>query len=302
MEKEEGIWLEYKKGDEQKLINSLKNKKTGWCISDFETTRSFLKYGNINIYYTKDENGNYTDPRIGIIRTPKKSAEVIGRKKGEYLEDSMVSEAATKLNSFPDKDNYIKKIKDLKNLVKLSGKINNNEQLTYEELRFIYEIDRKIETFGFGIDPRLKQIKENRNIKDDLSIAFNCSKDKIGTSDEDLKTKDLFVFYGDINLNKKETIDDYKLPPIVIGDLNCDSITSSEPLKKVEIVKGNLDLRSLKDTKFLNIKSVEGNAYLMSLQELDNLTLQTITGYIYLSENLKSKNIKNNCYLQKKHR
>ena len=47
----------------------------------------------------------------------------------------------------------------MKKLTGIEKKAEDGEDLTLEELRFLYEIDEKIEGFGYSRDPRIDKIK-----------------------------------------------------------------------------------------------------------------------------------------------
>jgi DNA-binding cell septation regulator SpoVG len=93
-----------------------------------------------------------------------------------------------KLSEFgSEADKYKKKSVDMKRLTGLDKKVKAGEALKKEDLAFLYEIDGKIEGFGYGSDPRIKEIKQGRNLKEDLAIIFDCSPESII---EDLKLID----------------------------------------------------------------------------------------------------------------
>ena len=63
----EGIWIKYEKeSDPNKLALSLQGKNTGWCTAGVEVAKTQLELGDFYIYYTKDENNEYKNPRIAI--------------------------------------------------------------------------------------------------------------------------------------------------------------------------------------------------------------------------------------------
>ena len=50
----------------------------------------------------------------------------------------------------------------MKLLTLIDKKVNNNIDLTVEELKFLYEIDDQIIGFGFKKDPRIEEIKKEK--------------------------------------------------------------------------------------------------------------------------------------------
>ena len=162
----EGEWVRYIKGDTKKVVKALDGKGTGWCIASEGPTDSYLSIGNLYIYFTKDKNGEYTVPRACIRTQGKYIAEVRGIKKHQMLEDEMTDIVESKLDEYPNKTKYKKAAKGMKKLTEIYNKVKSNIDLTKEELYFLFEIDEKIESFGWGDDPRIEEIKLNLVIND----------------------------------------------------------------------------------------------------------------------------------------
>ena len=110
----------------------------------------------------------------------------------------MESIADKKLQEFLDYPKYQQKISDMKKLTKIYKEYQLRE-LTAKELRFLYEIDKKIVGFGYKKDPRIEEILNNRNIKKDLSLIFECSEEEIGTNINVLYNKKLMCYYGNLS-------------------------------------------------------------------------------------------------------
>ena len=58
-------------------------------------------------------------------------------------------------------------------LTYLNRKLSNNEELTYEEKDFIFEIGREIEYFGYDSDERIEKIRREAIINDKNTIINN---------------------------------------------------------------------------------------------------------------------------------
>jgi hypothetical protein len=102
-----------------------------------------------------------------------------------------------KLEEFPDKDEYLKKEANMKRLTEIENKIKKQEELNREELRFLYEVDDKIEGFGYKDDPRIKELREIRKVQKDLLIIFNCEPQQIAISKEEvINNNDIKVYVG----------------------------------------------------------------------------------------------------------
>ena len=303
----DGIWIKYNQGDNpQKLVDSLQGRGTGWCTAGYETAKKQLDNGDFYVYYTKDSTNEYKQPRIAIRMDGKtKIGEIRGIAEHQNLEDEMEKVLKEKLNEFPDKDKYNKKQQDMEKLTKIYKEYKTRE-ITIDELRFVYEVDNKIDGFGYDKDPRIKEILNERNVKKDLSLIFNCSEDEISNKKEDiLNGKKIIYFYGDLNLSslmraKNLTLpqniggslylynlkspDGLTLPQHVGGDLYLNSLTNAKGLVLPQHIDGNLNLNSLTSAKGLNLpQNISGDLYLNSLTSADGLTLpQHIGGRLYL--------------------
>ncbi|MBR3133699.1 MAG: DUF4116 domain-containing protein [Clostridia bacterium] len=168
----EGKWIKYEQGNNyQELWKSLQGKNTGWCTAGEEMCRSQIKGGDFYVYYTYDKDGNPTEPRIAIrMNGQNKIAEVRGIEKEQNLESEMIEIASAKLSEFPNNEGkkYQKKVSDMKILTEIERKTNNNEELNEDELIFLYQLETDIEGFGWHEDPRVEEIIEKRNSKEDL--------------------------------------------------------------------------------------------------------------------------------------
>ena len=104
----DGIWVKYDRGSDYKpLWESLQEKNTGWCTAGEETAKTQLSNGDFYVYYTKDKEGVYKDPRIAIRMDGKYNiGEVRGVGEHQNLEGCMTSIAEEKLNEFNDKNKY----------------------------------------------------------------------------------------------------------------------------------------------------------------------------------------------------
>ena len=172
IKKSTGKWVKYNQGsNHMTLVKSLQGYNTGWCIAGEATAESYLSDGDFYIYYTLDENGEYKVPRIAIRMENGKIAEIRGVAEEQNLESEMEMILEEKLKEFPDKEDYYEKVSDMKILTYIYKKHKNKEELTKEEILFLYEIDDKIKGFGYGKDPRILEIKQERN-KIMLSLRY----------------------------------------------------------------------------------------------------------------------------------
>lgn len=175
----DGIWKKYinNENDANSLLHAIECKNTGWCIANSTSIRSFLREGDFYIYYTKDDKGEYTIPRIAILTKGQDDIDQIrGIEPGENLEESMIKIVENKLKSmgFLTEEavkNQMDIINGLRELNTIGIKSINKIKLTDEELKHFYT--RKY-GFGYSTDPKHDKIIDIRNVADD----YNSTNDK----------------------------------------------------------------------------------------------------------------------------
>ncbi len=157
----------------RRLSGSLQGHGTGWCTAGESTAATQLSGGDFYVYYTRDEDGKDTVPRVAIRMDQGEVAEVRGIKADQELEPEMADITAEQLKDLPGGEEYISKAEDMKRLTAIDKKISANvdAELTSEEVSFLYELDHKIEGFGYEEDPRVKQIRIIRGEKDKPELA-----------------------------------------------------------------------------------------------------------------------------------
>lgn len=280
-----GIWIKYPQGsDYMELVNAIQGKGTEWCTAGESTAKHQLEMGDFYVYYSYDFEGKPTIPRIAIRMEGNNIVEVRGVAEKQNLESDMESIADKKLQDFSDYPKYQQKISDMKKLTKIYKEYKTRE-LTEEELRFLYEIDKKIVGFGYSKDPRIKEVLTDRNIKKDLSSIFECSEEEVGITINDLNSKKLKYYVGNLLflyllIGDKGLI----LPETIYGDLDLGGFTRAEGLVLPKTINGYLNLRDLKNAEGLVLpKTMNGYLFLDSLTSAKGLVLpKTINGSLFL--------------------
>lgn len=76
----------------------------------------------------------------------------------------------------------------MKALTLIDKKTKNGEALAKDDIIFLYEINSKIQGFGYRDDPRIKELRDKRrsNIKEDAATVFECQPDQIAWKMEDI--------------------------------------------------------------------------------------------------------------------
>ena len=284
----EGIWIKYDMGSDYiPLWESLQGKNTGWCTAGKEMAKTQLNGGDFYVYYTKDENNEYKNPRIAIRMNGKNEiGEVRGTSKNQNLESNMEPILDKKLEEFSDKDKYKKKVHDMKLLTLIEEKHKNNQELSLYDLKFLYEVDSEIKGFGYEKDPRIEEIISKRDKRKDFAFAYGVNEDEIAFSQEEWEeNKDrIKVYYGVLNLNSLPSAEGLVLPNTIEGCLFLDSLTSAKGLVLPNTIKGYLSLNGLTSAEGLVLpNTIEGCLNLSGLTSAEGLVLpNTMNGNLNL--------------------
>ena len=307
----DGKWIKYEQGSDYNILrDSLQGYYTGWCTAAGENfAKDQLAGGDFYVYYSLDENGEAKVPRIAIRMDGKdKIGEIRGIADNQNMEPEMMSILEEKLKEFPDRDKYLKKENDMKLLTLIDKKVNDNIDLTLEELKFLYEIDGQIIGFGYRKDPRIEEIKRKRNERKDYSLIFNVKEEEVALSQKEwLNNPEKFkalpgsidslyltsaeglvlpqLVGGNIELRSLASAEGLVLPKSIGGDIDLRSLASAEGLVLPESIGGSIDLRSLTSAEGLVLpKSIGGSIDLRSLTSAEGLVLpKSIGGKIYLN-------------------
>ncbi len=281
-----GKWVKYDMGsDHMPLVNSLQGYNTGWCTAGENTAKNQLSNGDFYVYYTLDEKDEYKVPRIAIRMEENKIGEIRGIAENQNIESEMEEVVEEKIKDFPDKEEYYKRVNDMRKLTKIYKKHKNKEELTKEELTFLYEINDKIKGFGYDEDPRIEEIKNERNNKrKDLANIFNCEERQIALNQNEIN-EDTIYYDGDLDLRGLTSAEGLVLPQRVGGYLNLDGLTSAEGLVLPQSIGGSLDLDGLISAEGLVLpQNIGGYLSLRGLTSAEGLVLpQSIGGDLYLN-------------------
>ncbi|MFR4158590.1 MAG: hypothetical protein ACLT1G_05215 [Bacilli bacterium] len=286
----DGKWIKYEQGSDYNILrNSLQGYYTGWCTAAGENfAKDQLAGGDFYVYYSLDKNGEAKVPRIAIRMDGKdKIGEIRGIADNQNMEPEMMPILEEKLKEFPNRDKYLKKEHDMKLLTLIDKKVNNNIELTLDELKFLYEIDDQIKGFGYEEDPRIKEIKRKRKKRRDYSLIFNVKEEEVALFKEEwLNNPEKFkVLLDNIYLDSLTSTDGLVLPQHVDGNIGLHYLTSAEGLVLPQYVGSTIDLHSLTSAEGLVLpESIGGDIYLNSLTSAEGLVLpKYVGGFIDLS-------------------
>ena len=193
-----GDWFEYKLGDEEEIASLAEG--TRWCVVDPNVAHNYLVYGEYGhsrstradeesnskakfiIFRLEDPNspGVFASNGSASIRLDPdgKVAEISGLNEGQAVEDALVPIVKEKTLSLPGGEKYLQKFDDKQDLIRLDKKMEKGEDLTKEELSFLYELDRPIATLDTynEEDPRIPELKEKYDLEYALEKGVDANK------------------------------------------------------------------------------------------------------------------------------
>ena len=208
-----GEWIRYNQGtNHMPLVQSLQGHGTGWCTAGESTAQIQLKGGDFYVYYSNDRDGKPTIPRAAIRMEKGRIAEIRGIAKEQNLDAGAVAIVEEKLKEFPDGESYKKKTEDMHRLTSIENQMKEGQKLTGEDLVFLYEINSPIEGFGFQKDPRIDELKSQRNPQEDMPIVFG-SKNQIASSAGEIN-KDTRAYVGPLTAGIFDLLSKYNIEHI----------------------------------------------------------------------------------------
>lgn len=191
-----GKWVKFpQNSDHTALVESLQGHGTGWCTAGESTAETQLKGGDFHVYYSLDANGNASIPRAAIRMEGASIAEIRGIAEQQNLDSYITPVVEAKMREFPDGKTYEKKTRDMKTLTAIDGKTRLGQELSKTDLVFLYELNAPIEGFGYQKDPRIAELRKNRNPKEDAPIVFECLPSEIAWKQTDI-TQDTKAYIG----------------------------------------------------------------------------------------------------------
>ena len=298
----EGSWTKYRQDtdDYETLAQSLQSYNTGWCTAGEDMARSQISGGDFYVFYSKDKDGHDKVPRIAIRMEGDEIGEIRGIDGDQELEpelyDTMEAELydtmEEKAQTLGGYDYYQQKVADMRQLTEIYKK-NNHEALSEAELRFVYEVDKNIESFSQqDKDPRIGEILRSRDTQTDLAFILELPPEQIATKPEELIPETTF-FYGK-SWERRDYEEAYNNPDLT---LNMYRILEKHRIRKLE----NSTLRNLVSRDFVDSAILEKIVTEINFQtrtnNADKLALIPLLRDIYnhecFSEEVRSQIAKN---------
>ena len=279
-----GKWIKYEQGSDYNILrNSLQGYYTGWCTAAGENfAKHQLANGDFYVYYTLDNNGEAKVPRIAIRMDGKTNiGEIRGIADNQNIEPEMMPILEEKIKEFPDREKYYKKERDMKLLTLIDKKVNKNIELSLDELKFLYEIDNEIEGFGYEKDPRIQEIKNKRDQKNDCLLIFNVKESEVALSQNEWKSnpKRFKVLLGNLEINKSNSINDFFRLKYICGNLYLGNLKEANDIIITTKISDYIVLNNLTFINSLTInKNIGGYLDLSKLRIAQNLIFPEIIG------------------------
>jgi hypothetical protein len=174
-----GEWTKYKQLGFQEgshrahqLAESLQGYGTGWCTAGESTAKMHLEQGDFHVYYSYDEDGQATVPRVAVRMQNGKVAEVRGIETGENLEPAMTDIAMELVKDLPGGEKYLQAAEDMNRVTDIEARARQGQELTIQDIYFLREYGGRIQGFGAQKDPRIGELLQDRDPEVDLDMAL----------------------------------------------------------------------------------------------------------------------------------
>lgn len=279
------------------LFNSLhkyfEKRISKWnAAHSLDFAKDELLKGDCYIYYSADENGDFTVPRLSISMCGNNVAKVLGNDTDCNVEPCLEGVLESKLRELPSSPLQMQRLNSCKRLTQIYTKYINCEELSDNDLRFLYEIDSPILRFGFSKDERINTILEYRDRKHDLERILACNEDEILLDNEELlnqyKNSD-YDFKNSIKYYAGQSIDYCYLPKGVSLRLpeicKCDLTIYKKRMKSItppNVLNGSIFLGYHHTLEGLNLpKKVNG-----SIDDLFTYSIENSNFPIFLNGRL----------------
>lgn len=258
-ESSSGVWKFYECGsNSEKLFSDIDGKFTSWCIDDEVVSSDYLDSSDVYVYYTKDSDGDFTMPRIAVVVEDGEITEVRGISDMEQnVEPEFFDVVEEKLGEFYHDKKFDNMLRDMRRVYN----IISSDEVSANDLKFIYEVDSNINCFGGDKDFEIARFLRTRDKKKDYGAMYGCPSSLVGDSYSDL-FKDIYLYLGDIVIDDDVLPEKFHCPAIVLGNFEAPYLNSSSGLESLYYVKNDLIVSSISDDSgFLGLHGVGGKIY-----------------------------------------
>ena len=253
----EGEWRKYDQFSEHTILErDLSGKGTGWCTATGSAS-GHLKGGDFYVFYTKNEKGECTVPRLAIRMDNDRIIEIRGIAPGQEVEPEFVEVAKKMGMTLPGYEEFKKAFAEMKRMTeidkscfrrdaagKFAERLEPKPLFSKDDLRFLYEIDSKISSFGYEQDPRIEEILQTRSDKlADYAQMYEVERDQVVTDKRDI-TSSTRVYIGDlVGPEDCQLLNGRNEPIIIAGKAHFRDCTSLNSIPEGIVFNANADFR-----------------------------------------------------------
>jgi len=253
----EGEWRKYDQFSEHTILErDLSGKGTGWCTATGSAS-GHLKGGDFYVFYTKNEKGECTVPRLAIRMNNDRIIEIRGIDPGQEVEPEFVEVAEKMSRTLPGYEEFKKAFAEMKRMTEIDkscfkrdaagkflGRLEPKPLFSKDDLRFLYEIDSKISSFGYEQDPRIEEILQTRSDKlADYAQMYEIERDQVVTDKRDI-TSSTRVYIGDlVGPEDYQLLNGRNEPIIIAGKAHFRDCTSLNSIPEGIEFNANADFR-----------------------------------------------------------
>ena len=207
-----GEWVKYNQGSSpDELVKSLDGYPLEWCTANPDTAKTQLQGGDFYTYYSLNNTGDAKIPRVAIRMEGNSIAEVRGIAPYQNMDPYIGDVVKEKMNEFPDGEQYKKKSADMQKMTELEEKVASGGELTTDDLRFLYQLDSKIQGFGYEDDPRIEELLEGRDVRAEISMVTGYRPEEISLTKEEALSGGIKYHHGSLDLRSLTTAEQHML-------------------------------------------------------------------------------------------
>ena len=187
-----GEWVSFRKGSQPvEVFQKIRNNNV-WQLT-VKDLFDILVSHDIYIYFVNEE------PKLMIyLYDGKRVNGVFGYGENNSIEEEYLDELKKQLTKFKCNHNEIGKVN---NLIKLYDIRSRKDDLTKEDLEFLYQIKVPVKGFNNEVEDMLNEILEDRDRNEDIASLLDISADNI-TDDIDELSDETECFIGNLTLDE----------------------------------------------------------------------------------------------------
>lgn len=319
-----GAWRTFAgESDAEALMTTLRERGSGWCLTTPELARRYLRDGELHIYFSDDERGRPTQPRLAIHLERDQIAEVRGIAANQNIDADIAATSilTDRLNALgPIGDRYRIRARHMARLTEIERRGGTEPA----DLRFLYELDEPIEGFGSERDPRIDELRRGRDVRRDLALALGVPAEQISLDGEDPFRPGIRAHFGDIDLafkDRRRPLPEYllgsltlpkdaaflefRLPRVITGALYANfvrhvggvrmperadagvsmiNLRSLAHVRMPRVAFGNVHLDNLRRARHVDFGSaMEGWIFLYALEDADDVVFPDTVGHLIMN-------------------